>query len=396
VIRAINKLPKYQDKNVLSILQNCIVSMKIKKEIPIFISETYGSPSLIGVFKPKILLSSNHIEVLNSEQLQHVFYHELAHYKRNDLFINYVMAITLLLQWFNPFIWYAYKLMKQDQEVATDELALSYIEIDNQLDYGRTLIQLLSQPERRIMYTNIVNMASGKHSIKRRIWMIKNVQNPQKKWSFIGFTSLLVIVLITIVGSSVLNTFADNGLVEASTILNDEDTVNEENVSKEKIIEDEQSNPLPPEAPAVVKEGSTVLKVLSAHSASEEGLGIILEHAPFKLLLPDPKILPISSLKGAFMNLVQEGSDARHTDLYYSNNEGEPIHIWQSNVDKGVSEKPLYISNEEVIAINGHNWSFTKAEIGDFVFTTEMNGHIVQVSGQVSYDELVAVISSLK
>lgn len=153
---------------------------------------------------------------------------------------------------------------------------------------------------------------------------------------------------------------------------------------------------IPPEAPAVVKEGSTVLEVLSAHSASEEGLAIILEHAPFKLLLPDPKILPKSSLKGAFMNLIQEGSSARNIDLYYSNNEGEPIHIWQSNVDKGVSEKPLYISNEEVIAINGHNWSFTKAEIGDFVFTTEMNGHIVQVSGQVSYDELVAVISSLK
>ena len=43
------------------------------------------------------------MKVLNEQQLQYVFYHELAHIKRNDVAVNWIMYSLIILNWFNQF-----------------------------------------------------------------------------------------------------------------------------------------------------------------------------------------------------------------------------------------------------------------------------------------------------
>ena len=59
---------------------------------------------------------------------------------RNDVAVNWIMYSLILLNWFNPILWYAYFCMREDQELACDAYALTFIDKGNKL---HTDIQLL-------------------------------------------------------------------------------------------------------------------------------------------------------------------------------------------------------------------------------------------------------------
>jgi len=58
--------------------------------------------------------------------LRYVFLHELGHLKRGDILVNWLMALPLVLHWFNPLVWYAIQRIRVDGESACDALALSH------------------------------------------------------------------------------------------------------------------------------------------------------------------------------------------------------------------------------------------------------------------------------
>ena len=66
--------------------------------------------------------------------------HELSHYKSKDALANYMMNAAVILYWFNPFVWYSLKEMKNDREVACDTSVLKLLDKDDYKDYGNTLI----------------------------------------------------------------------------------------------------------------------------------------------------------------------------------------------------------------------------------------------------------------
>lgn len=83
------------------------------------------------------------MEVLDEQQLRYILYHELAHIKRRDVGVNWLMHGLLILNWFNPILWYAYSCMGEDQKLACDAFAIVYIDSEEHPAYGRTIISLL-------------------------------------------------------------------------------------------------------------------------------------------------------------------------------------------------------------------------------------------------------------
>ncbi len=200
----IKKQPAIIDQRVVEIFENCKKSMSIKRDIPLLLAGKVSSPTVFGFIQPKVLLSSAHMEVLDEQQLRYIFHHELAHIKRRDIGVNWLMHGLLILNWFNPILWYAYSCMREDQELACDALALIYLDSEEQLAYGHTIISLLEYYSSYYQMPSLANLSRNKRTLKRRILMIKKFQKKSYRWSAIG-----VITIAAISAISLLNAHAE-------------------------------------------------------------------------------------------------------------------------------------------------------------------------------------------
>jgi bla regulator protein BlaR1 len=141
--RFANRLQKQScisDPNILQLFEKCKQEMSIQRSIRLMCSNQVASPTLFGFLHPFLIISEVTMKTLKSEQLRYIFLHELAHYKRKDIAINWLMQVLLIFHWFNPVLWYAYRWMREDQEIACDALALTQIQSYESKEYGQILL----------------------------------------------------------------------------------------------------------------------------------------------------------------------------------------------------------------------------------------------------------------
>lgn len=202
--RYMKKQPAITDERIVKIFESCKKSMSVQQNIPLLLAGKISSPTVFGFFHPMVLLSSVHMKVLDEQQLKYVFYHELAHIKRRDVGVNWLMHSLLILNWFNPILWYAYSCMREDQELACDAFALTFVDSEEQIAYGHTIITLLEHYASYYQTPSLANLSRNKRTLKRRIRMIKNFQKKSYRLSALG-----VIVVIAVSSVSLLNARAD-------------------------------------------------------------------------------------------------------------------------------------------------------------------------------------------
>jgi len=186
---------KVYNLRIESLLNKSKEKMKIKSNIDVIISDKIRTPSLYKAINPKILFPNSMLD-LENEEIEYILLHELSHYKRKDILVNYLMTFLQCIHWFNPFIWYLFKMIKEDMELATDEMVVSILDDSKHKDYARTIITIIERVS--IIPKNIVSlgMADDKKIIKKRIKMIKNAsmfKNKKKRISLIGICSLIIL-----------------------------------------------------------------------------------------------------------------------------------------------------------------------------------------------------------
>ena len=160
------------DEGVLGLLETCKETMGVRAYLSVVETPRVKSPALLGFIRPRLLLPEGMVETLDRDELRYVFLHELAHLKRRDIAVNWLMAALQLMHWFNPLIWYAFYRMRADREIACDALVLSRTQPGESKSYGRTIVSLLerfSQPRR---VPGLAGIVEDKSQIKRRIIMI--------------------------------------------------------------------------------------------------------------------------------------------------------------------------------------------------------------------------------
>lgn len=181
------------DIGILQLFTQCQRLMSVHKRVTLVVSDQLTMPTLFGLWNPRLVLPQRVMDSLDQEQIRHIFLHELAHCKRNDIAINWIMQFLLIIHWFNPVLWYANQRMREDQEIASDALALSYLEPAKWANYGYTLIQLLESYTRPVSVPGNVNLSGSKSQLKRRIMMIKQFELHSYRWSFVGLAAILII-----------------------------------------------------------------------------------------------------------------------------------------------------------------------------------------------------------
>jgi beta-lactamase regulating signal transducer with metallopeptidase domain len=182
------------DESVLGLLENCKETMGVRAYLSVVETPRVKSPALLGFIRPRLLLPAGMVEMLDRDELRYVFLHELAHLKRRDIAVNWLMAALQLMHWFNPLIWYAFYRMRADREIACDALVLSRTQPGESKSYGRTIVSLLerfSAARRRL--PAVVGILEDKSQLRRRITMIKHFRR-DTYWR----STLAIVLLLTL------------------------------------------------------------------------------------------------------------------------------------------------------------------------------------------------------
>lgn len=153
--------------------------------IPIYESENVDG--MVGIFRPKIILSTETCR--HPEHEKYIVMHELEHYYIRDNFWILIKNICLMLQWYNPLVWIAYSKIEEDCELACDCRVIRQLSEKEREEYAELLFRL-SCPK-RYMPAVVSTMTGGKNYMKRRITSIF------MKQSGIRFLALVFLLLCT-------------------------------------------------------------------------------------------------------------------------------------------------------------------------------------------------------
>lgn len=180
--RLIKDSSMVKDSSVIKLLEECKLTMSAKKRFVLRESPAIRSPMAVGLIHSYIILPAGSIDNLSNEELRFILLHELAHFKRKDLYINWVTVFLQIMHWFNPFIWYAFYQMRQDREVACDAYVLSMLNPNEYKSYGTAIIAFIERNSSSTYNYTTARLAGGKNHIKKRVAMIasykkRNVAN---------------------------------------------------------------------------------------------------------------------------------------------------------------------------------------------------------------------------
>lgn len=113
-------------------------NMGVMRSVKIFQSGLVKVPTVLGHFKPVILVPLGVITSIPADQIEMVLLHELAHIRRLDFFVNFLQRLIELLFFFNPGILWISRLIREERENCCDDMALRHS--GNQTVYIRALL----------------------------------------------------------------------------------------------------------------------------------------------------------------------------------------------------------------------------------------------------------------
>ena len=126
----------------------------------------YGLPFREAVYFPPDIAA-------DETRLRHVLVHEMCHKRHGDGFWSLLRSLLVIVYWFNPLVWAAALLSKQDCELACDEAAIRALGETERIPYGETLLSILT---RRSSMSDVVctatTMTGNGRNIKERIRLI--------------------------------------------------------------------------------------------------------------------------------------------------------------------------------------------------------------------------------
>lgn len=193
----------------------------VRKEKNIYETELPSAPFCFGLLFQKIYIPKGYEE----EKYYVILAHEKTHAKRFDSLVKTVGLCAVILHWFNPLVWYGYRLMCYDQEISCDEAVLRKISKD---EYAKTVLSIAS-------VDNVINPAAGFGTvkIKKRIKNIANYKNKGKHTFVIG-----IIILCLFFAMGCTNPIKKNMLVDEILSVSKYDFPYDEQTPKELSTED--------------------------------------------------------------------------------------------------------------------------------------------------------------
>ena len=163
----------------------------VKKEhgIRIFLSDSSISPCVFGII-PAVYLNTR---TTDSEELELVTKHELAHIRQLDHIRLLCRRLLLALYWFDPFVWIYTVAAGRDAELACDEAVTAGLDERQRIRYARTILNYTPQ-------ANSSAAGFGGKPMKKRIMAITGTGKIKKLYVLLALIMSLTVCVLAFTG----------------------------------------------------------------------------------------------------------------------------------------------------------------------------------------------------
>ncbi|MCD8390291.1 MAG: M56 family metallopeptidase [Firmicutes bacterium] len=173
-------------------------SLGEKRKIDTAICKAVSTPMVFGFIKPKLLLPEREY---TDEELRVILYHELIHFKRNDVWYKLLLLIANALNWFNPLVYIMANAANKDIELVCDGEVVKGRDMDFRCDYCRLILNAVHSG--RNMKTPLSTcFVFSKRVIRERFGGILDLKKKRRG------AGLFVIVALSVFASGSLVGFA--------------------------------------------------------------------------------------------------------------------------------------------------------------------------------------------
>ena len=191
--RSVARQPAITDERVVRLLEEARRDMGLRRRILLVYAPAGLGPCLVGGIRPRVVLPRDLVHSLTDAQLRHVLLHELAHLRRHDIALNWLLAMLQALHWPNAVMWYAFRRLRADRELACDAAVLAKTGADDAGAYAGTLIHILEQQRPLPFMPGAAGVFESKNGLKRRIAMIANFRTRHRLWSILPLALLMAL-----------------------------------------------------------------------------------------------------------------------------------------------------------------------------------------------------------
>lgn len=173
-------------------LHNLTERLKVTRPVMLMESALVQIPTVVGWFRPVILLPASALTGLGREQLEALLAHELAHIRRYDYLVNMFQTVVEILGFYHPAVWWISHKMRVERENCCDDLAVSVG--GDKMAYARALTTM---EEIRLGQGELVIAANGGNLFTRisRLVGYESARKARHVWTPVVLSALLIIVL---------------------------------------------------------------------------------------------------------------------------------------------------------------------------------------------------------
>jgi len=153
-----------------------------------------GSPCVWGLGRPLLLWPASLVGSLPPERERAVLLHELAHLRRRDHWVSWLLLAGACLWWWNPLFWYVRRQVCRHAELACDAWVVATLP-EGRRAYAEALLQVCQLVSRRAVPAAALGMGGHRQDFERRLIMIMRQRGPCQ----LSLSGLLVLGLLALV-----------------------------------------------------------------------------------------------------------------------------------------------------------------------------------------------------
>ena len=144
-------------------------------EIPLPVyTAAVDTPCLFGVLSPAVYVTAEAAE--DPGMLRHALAHEYTHFRQGDHVWAVLRGAALAIHWYDPLVWLAAFLSRQDAELSCDEGTVRRLGEAERAAYGRTLLRLTCEKRSFDPLNAATTMNGSGSAIRERIVLLTRRQ----------------------------------------------------------------------------------------------------------------------------------------------------------------------------------------------------------------------------
>jgi beta-lactamase regulating signal transducer with metallopeptidase domain len=167
-----NQTKSVTESYLLVALQRQATALGLKLRPALAYCEHVTVPTVMGIFRPMILLPLSLTSGLTPDQFESILAHELAHLRRFDHLVNLLQRVIESLLFFHPAVWWISNCVREEREHCCDDLVVACGAVP--FDYAASLLRVaeLSRPmtlRTSVAAVSLLATGSEPSSLRHRI-----------------------------------------------------------------------------------------------------------------------------------------------------------------------------------------------------------------------------------